>query len=83
MEQVKLCQDCRFYQRDRLVPPCGLCGHPLLVNPGAGKPTEFCKVQRSYPQGVSFPCGKEGKLWEPKPPHRSLWQRLKERLTHA
>lgn len=77
MEQVKLCRDCRFYQPDKNAPSCGLCRHPLSVNPGAGVASEFCRVLREFPaiSYTQFKCGREGNFWEPhpsKPPHCKL-----------
>lgn len=83
MEQVKLCRDCRFYRKGWLGERYALCSHPNLVNPGIGEPDEYCQIQRDHPAGGPVKCGEEGKLWEPHPPRSSLWQRLKERLTHA
>jgi len=69
---MKFCKDCKWHKLatdDFPTQPAAaerwaLCVHPVFLNPGNYRSSRQCGDERTY--GFFSPCGKRGKLFEPK-----------------
>lgn len=66
--QTNYCKDCRFFAGKDNKDENALCSNPMLLSIVTGQPKTHCSIERGSKASSVYPCGAEGRLFEPKTP---------------